>query len=87
MNESELAPKKMVKYEQNKGELREEIEYLQAELESLKKERKQTKKHVPFEDLTGEEQFHRIAPARKQLTDTVKMIAYRAETAMAHVLR
>ncbi len=34
-----------------------------------------------------EEQFHRIAPVRKQLLDTVKMIAYRAETAMAQILK
>ena len=87
MNGSELTPKKMEQYEQKKGELREEIEFMQKELESLKKERKQTKKHIPFEELADEEQFYRIAPARKQLLDTVKMIAYRAETAMAQILR
>jgi plasmid maintenance system antidote protein VapI len=86
MNESELTPKKMEKYERNKGELREEIENLQTELESLKRKRKQTKKHIAFEELLEEDQFHRIAPARKQLLDTVKMIAYRAETAMAQIL-
>jgi hypothetical protein len=85
INGSELTPKKMEQYEQKKGELREEIEFMQKELESLKKERKQTKKHIPFEELADEEQFYRIAPARKQLLDTVKMIAYRAETAMAQV--
>jgi len=87
MNGSELTPKKMEQYEQKKGELREEIEFRQKELESLKKERKQTKKHISFEELADDEQFYRIAPARKQLLDTVKMIAYRAETAMAQVLR
>ncbi len=87
MKESGLTPKKMEKYEHKKGELREEIEFLQKELESLKKERKQTKKHIPYEELPDEEQFKRIAPARKQLLDTIKMIAYRAETAMAQVLQ
>jgi prepilin-type processing-associated H-X9-DG protein len=87
INESGLTPKKMEQYEQKKGELREEIEFMQKELELLKKERKQTKKHIPFEELADEEQFYRIAPARKQLLDTVKMVAYRAETAMAQILR
>jgi len=28
-----------------------------------------------------------LAPSRKRLTDTVKMVAYRAETAMSNILR
>ena len=31
--------------------------------------------------------LHRLAPSRMQLVDTVKMIAYRAETAMTSVVR
>ena len=87
MRESELTPKEMEKYGQKKGELWDEIEFIKKELDLLKDERKQTKKHIPFEELPDEEPFHRIAPARKQLTNTVKMIAYRAETAMAQILR
>ncbi|MBU1569470.1 MAG: hypothetical protein KKE00_02935 [Proteobacteria bacterium] len=87
MKGNELTPKKMEEYEQKKGELWEEIEFIEKELVSLKAERKQTKKHIPFEELDAEERFFRIAPARKQLLDTVKMIAYRAETAMAQILR
>ena len=34
-----------------------------------------------------EEKFERLAPSRKQLIDTVKMIAYRAETAMTGIVR
>ena len=77
----------MEEYERKKSELWEEIDNFEQKVESLKKQRKQTKKHISFEELPDEEQFYRIAPARKQLTDTVKMIAYRAETAMAHLLR
>jgi prepilin-type processing-associated H-X9-DG protein len=87
LKESELTPKKMEAYEQKQGELREEIEFIGTELESLKAERKCTKKHIPFEELPDGERFHRIAPARKQLLDTVKMIAYRSETAMAGILQ
>ncbi|MFH2129082.1 MAG: putative transposase [bacterium] len=87
LKESGWTPKKMEQYEQKKGELREEIEFIEKELASLKTERKQTTKHIPFEELPDQEQFHRIAPARTQLLDTIKMIAYRAETAMAQILR
>ncbi len=34
-----------------------------------------------------EDQFERLAPSRKRLMDTVKMIAYRAETGLAEILR
>jgi hypothetical protein len=37
--------------------------------------------------LTRRKNFERLAPSRKRLTDTVKMIAYRAETAMAAIVR
>ena len=87
MTENDLSPKKMEAYEQKKGELREEIDDLQMELKSLKQQRKQTQKHIAFEELPEEEQFHRIAPVRKQFLDTIKMIAYRAETAMAQLLK
>ena len=33
------------------------------------------------------EKFQHLAPSRKQLVDTVKMIAYRAETALASIVR
>ena len=33
------------------------------------------------------EKFQRLGPSRKQLVDTVKMIAYRAETALASIVR
>ena len=38
---------------------------------------------------TGKEdaKFERLAPSRKRLTDTVKLVAYRAETAMSNILR
>jgi hypothetical protein len=37
--------------------------------------------------LSATDKFERLAPSRKQLVDTVKMIAYRAETALASIVR
>jgi hypothetical protein len=86
LDETDLSPKKMVKYTQKKGKLLEEIEALESDLAILKKQRKETKKHIPYKKLPESDKFQTIAPARKQLLDTIKMIAYRAETSMAFLL-
>ena len=85
--EKNLAPKEVEKFELKKGGLYEEIEVMENELSALKLERKQTKKHIPYSELPEDDKFQQIAPARKQLLDTVKMIAYRAETSMSFLLR
>jgi len=37
--------------------------------------------HLEWKDHPEESKFERLSPSRKRLLDTVKMIAYRAETA------
>ncbi|HJO55943.1 MAG TPA: hypothetical protein QF423_04665, partial [Candidatus Scalindua sp.] len=86
LKEDNLTDKEIGKYKRKKGDLLEEVEQLSQELDSLKSTRKETPKHIPLRQLPKEEQFHRIAPLRKQFLDTVKMIAYRSETAMAQYL-
>jgi SMC interacting uncharacterized protein involved in chromosome segregation len=75
------------KWEREKGELRVEIEQLENELAKLKEERQSTPKHLEWDDLPEDQQFERLAPSRKRLTDTVKLLAYRAETALATIVR
>lgn len=75
------------KWEQKKAELREEIEQREHELEQVKQQLKQTPKHLAWDDLPEQEKFERLAPSRKRLTDTVKMIAYRSETALTGIVR
>ena len=53
----------------------------------MKENRKQISKHITLEELPQEERFARIGPTRKQFIDTIRMIAYRSETAMAVLLR
>jgi hypothetical protein len=74
-------------YEQAQGTLREEIAFLEKDLAALKAQRKDPPKHIRWIDLPESERFVPLAPTRKQFLDTVKMIAYRAETALAVVLR
>ena len=80
-------PRQIAGYERKKGELKEEIDQLEATVNILKKERKKIPKHITLEQLPEEERFSQIAPTRKQFIDTIRMIAYRAETPMAVLLR
>jgi hypothetical protein len=76
-----------VKWEKRKAELVEEIEQFEGELAGISSQLKTTPSHLDWDKLPEAEKFKRLAPSRKQLVDTVKMIAYRAETAMASVVR
>jgi len=82
-----LKAKDMVEYERKKGELKEKIDFLSEDIEKLKNRKKKTAKHILLGDLPPEDRFRQLAPVKKQFMDTIKMIAYRAETAMAIVLR
>ena len=74
-------------YERQQGQLHEQMENTERELEELKKQRKETPHHIPVQDLPESERFTRLRTERKHFTDTIKMIAYRAETSMAVTVR
>jgi hypothetical protein len=75
------------KWEKQKAELLEEIEQLEHELTGIDGQLKKTPSHLDWDKLPENEKFQRLAPSRKQLVDTVRMIAYRAETALASIVR
>jgi transposase-like protein len=79
--------KAIPKWEQRKGELLELVQQDEHELEQLKEQRRQTSHHIDWDQLPNEDKFQRLAPSRKRLIDTVKLIAYRAETAMMNIVR
>jgi len=74
-------------YERQKGQLQEQIQNLGLEIDNLKQQRKQTAHHIPVKDLPEEDRFTRLRTERKHFVDTIKMIAYRAETSLASLLR
>jgi len=73
-------------YNERKSKLVEEIDLLKEDLSRLKATKKETLKHITLKDLPEEQRFSLIAPRQKAFVDTIKMIAYRAETAMASIL-
>lgn len=84
---SDIKPKEVERFEQKKACVLEEITSFQKELGELKEKRSDINKHINISDLPEEAKFNKLKTQTKQLVDTVKMIAYRAETAMVNVLR
>lgn len=70
-----------------KSELLEEIEQFQSELEKLKAERKKHPRHISFDELPENLKFERLKPSKRLFFDTIKMLVYRSETAMANSIR
>lgn len=72
---------------QKRAECLESIQALQGEIEALCLTRKTIKKKVRIDSLPKEQQPTQLLPLTKMFADTVKMIAYRAETAMVALLK
>jgi hypothetical protein len=85
--EGEIEPCNVEAFTQRKSDLQDSITSLQKEVDELKALRKATKRHIPYKELPPEARFDRLSTQSKHLIDTIKMIAYRAETAMAQILR
>ena len=81
---SEKDPKKYEKWEIRKGELLEEIQLYENDLATIKAQLKEKTKHITWDELPEDQKFERLPTSRKRLTDTIKMISYRSETAMAN---
>jgi hypothetical protein len=85
--EGPLEAQAMSRYQNRKSELLQRREEIKLDLNKLKAERKLTPKRIAMKDLPESARFDRLLPERKHFVDTIKMIAYRAETSMMHVLR
>jgi hypothetical protein len=72
---------------QKKAESVEAVQTVQADLKRLRAERKATLRKVTIDSLPETQRPTQLLPMNKMLTDTVKMIAYRAETAIVAILR
>lgn len=64
-----------------------DIQRLKADTDQLRAQRHLTPRKVPIASLPEAERPRQLLPLAKMLTDTIKMIAYRAETALVGLLR
>ncbi|MBM3803465.1 MAG: hypothetical protein FJW26_14285, partial [Acidimicrobiia bacterium] len=62
------------------------MQHLDREIDTLKQQRHQTPHHIPVKSLPEQDRFTRLRTERKHFVDTIKMIAYRAETSLASLL-
>jgi hypothetical protein len=85
--EGTLDDEKISPFMQQKAELNEAIEQQKNAVAMLKKTRKETLHHIDVQDLPEDQKFKQLSTQSKHLIDTIKMTAYRAETAMANSLR
>jgi hypothetical protein len=85
--ETEDDPEKYKKWIEKKSKLLETIEQTEKELDDIKREIKEIPKRVAMGDLDEADRFRGLSSGRKRLLDTIKMVAYRAETAMAQLLK
>jgi hypothetical protein len=75
-------PSEMEAWQKKKAALIDSITACQAQMEQLKIQRQALPKHILLKDLPAPERIEQLCGERKHLVDTVKLIAYRAETAL-----
>jgi len=84
---AQAAPETAAAYEQQKGKLLEQIQQHETKLNELKAQRKENGRHIALKDLPEKDRFKQLSPTKKQFVDTIKLIAYRAETSLVQILR
>lgn len=86
LQEDAPSPKAHQAWLEKKSSLLEEVRAHEQTLAELKAKLKETPRHIEWKDLAEVDKFNRLLPGRKRLLDAVRMIAYRAETAMVPLL-
>ena len=85
--DADADPAKIAEHQAGQATLREEIDLLQQDVKQLKETRTQTQKKIELKHLPENERFGVLAPTKKLFLDTIRMISWRAETAMSDILR
>ena len=80
-------PKALAAFELQKGQSLERLQQQEQKLVALKAQRQQTPKHVALKDLPEDQRFAQLRTTKKHFVDTIKLIAYRAETALVQIVR
>ena len=82
-----IEPEQVEPFLHKKAAVQEAIDLQQNQVQAAKAARKAMPKHVKLAELPEAERFKQLSTQSKYLIDTIKMMAYRAETAMANLLR
>ncbi|MEA3448550.1 MAG: hypothetical protein U9Q98_08915 [Bacteroidota bacterium] len=77
----------MEKYLLKKEALKTEIEQREREIEQIKAKKKVIPRKIAYSELPEVEKFDNVINKRKHFLDTIKIIAYRAETALSNIIK
>jgi len=80
-------PTVLAGYEQEAGEKLQKVQQQEQKLAELKAERKATTRQVLLKDLPEALRFTQLRTTKKHFVDTIKLTAYRAETALTCLVR
>ena len=87
IDQGELGEKKMQKYMQQKAEILQSVELYQSELEEIKLKKKEIPKRIQIKETEQGKGILTVINDRKLLMETIKIIGYRAESALANQIR
>jgi hypothetical protein len=73
-------------FEQEQGEKLKDLEQWAQKIEQLKERRKNVPRHIAMKELPEEDRFTKLRSVSKHFVDTIKMIAYRAETVLLGIV-
>ncbi len=79
--------KEMEKYLLKKEALKTEIEQREKEIDQIKAKKKTIPRKIVYSELPENQKFDDVINQRKHFLDTIKLIAYRAETAMSNIIK
>lgn len=80
-------PETAASHEQAKGRLLEQLTQQETQLADWKRQRRETPRHLTLKELPEAERFRQLRTTKKHFVATLKLIAYRAETALVQVVR
>lgn len=72
---------------EQKAQLLQSLQARQKQVAELKTQRRQAGKHVLIKDLPEQDRFSQLRTDKKHFVDTIKLVAYRAETALVQIVR
>lgn len=82
-----IEPARVEAFLRDKTTAQAQVQALETQLQEVKTNLKATDRHVQLKDLPVEQRYTRLSVGAQDLVDTIKLIAYRAETAMSHLVR
>ena len=82
-----MSGKEIERYAKKKSDMQLEIEDLEKQRASIIEKKKTVEKKILFKDLDENQKFTTTVNERKLFPDTIKIIAYRAETALCNIIK